>query len=288
MIRRKSKYGPKSKLISILIRTKNEDLFLEEVLVAIHNQLNNYFEIVIVDSGSIDNTLLIAKKYKCKIFKILPKDFSFGKSLNYGIEKCNGDIVVILSGHCTPVDKDWLDNLVSPLLNGKFSASFGRQIARESTHIFEKKAYLDNYPSSNKVNYTNFSNANSAINKNCWKRLKFDPNVSGSEDILWARNLNKMGKSYCYVYNASVYHSHNENFKSVYNRVLRERMPFINCAHKGVYLSQILKMIFKSFSLLLYVMAFKPKKIQNMVGFYNFEIPKIAAFVKLFFYERFF
>ena len=53
-------------MISIILRTKNEELYLEKCLIALKRQNFIKIEIILVDNGSIDNTLKIAKKYKCK------------------------------------------------------------------------------------------------------------------------------------------------------------------------------------------------------------------------------
>ena len=76
-------------LVSIIIRTLNEDKHLDELLSAIDMQEKNGFlyEVVIVDSGSTDKTLDIAKKYKARVTHINKQDFTFGKSLNIGDRK---------------------------------------------------------------------------------------------------------------------------------------------------------------------------------------------------------
>lgn len=50
-------------LVSFVIRTKNEDKFLEKVLRSLYSQSYTNIEIVVVDSGSTDETIKINKKY---------------------------------------------------------------------------------------------------------------------------------------------------------------------------------------------------------------------------------
>jgi glycosyltransferase involved in cell wall biosynthesis len=74
--------------VSIVIRTYNEQRHLPELLAAIsHQEVDFEFETVIVDSGSTDNTLDIAKKFGCRISHIPKTEFTFGRSLNVGCEK---------------------------------------------------------------------------------------------------------------------------------------------------------------------------------------------------------
>ena len=73
-------------MISVVIRTLNEEKYLEQLLSAIQSQDKEGFdiEIVIIDSGSTDKTLFIAKKFEARITYINKSDFTFGRSLNYG------------------------------------------------------------------------------------------------------------------------------------------------------------------------------------------------------------
>ena len=59
-------------LASIIIRTYNESEHLEDLLIALSKQELNSInvETIIVDSGSTDGTLEIAKKYKTRIIYI--------------------------------------------------------------------------------------------------------------------------------------------------------------------------------------------------------------------------
>jgi len=70
----------KNQKVSIIIRTKNEDNWLEACLKSIRLQSYKNYEIIIVDNGSKDRTLEIAKKYETKIVKI--KKFIPGKAIN--------------------------------------------------------------------------------------------------------------------------------------------------------------------------------------------------------------
>ena len=65
-------------LVSIVIRTLNEEKYLDELLGAINFQEKDGFnsEVVIVDSGSTDKTLEIARKYNSRVTYIDKKEFS--------------------------------------------------------------------------------------------------------------------------------------------------------------------------------------------------------------------
>ena len=133
-------------LTSIIIRTFNEQQYLDELLSKITEQESKLsdIEVVIVDSGSTDRTLEIAEKHECRITHIPKKEFTFGRSLNIGCEFSRGDIFVFVSGHCIPANRIWLDELIKPIIDGKASYTYGRQEAfghvlhvRELSHSVE-------------------------------------------------------------------------------------------------------------------------------------------------------
>ena len=212
-------------LISVIIRTLNEERYLGELLESISSQKVNNFEVevVIIDSGSTDKTLEISKKYDCRITYIDKNIFSFGRSLNIGSKFSNGAILVFISGHCIPVDNNWLEELVSPLINGKSDYVYGRQTGRDTTKYSEQKHFESFFPGpqiKTEVGYCN--NANAAILRNIWEPNKFDENITGLEDIELAERLILKGKKINYVSSACVYHIHDENWLQTFRRYERE------------------------------------------------------------------
>lgn len=53
-------------------------------------------EIVIVDMGSIDNTLDVAKKYNARIYSRIPENGNFDKNRKFGMEKASSDWILKL------------------------------------------------------------------------------------------------------------------------------------------------------------------------------------------------
>ena len=92
--------------ISVIIRTLNESKYLPSLLENIIRQkVDLPVEIVLVDSGSTDGTISIAKHFGCKIILIQKDQFSFGRSLNLGCEASSGLFLVFISGHCVPYNE---------------------------------------------------------------------------------------------------------------------------------------------------------------------------------------
>ena len=60
---------PSPPLVSIIIRTKNEERWIDHCLSAIATQSIKNFEIILVDNNSDANSVKIAKKYPDKILR---------------------------------------------------------------------------------------------------------------------------------------------------------------------------------------------------------------------------
>ena len=159
-------------LASIVIRTYNEERYLNELLQAISKQENEVVdrEVVIIDSGSTDATLEIAESHNCRITHIKKSEFTFGKSLNMGCDFANGDFLVFVSGHCIPASDSWLDELCKPMVDGLVDYSYGRQVGRDTTKYSEDRHFEKWFPEYSKIPQEGFfcNNANAAVTRSAW------------------------------------------------------------------------------------------------------------------------
>lgn len=212
-------------LISIIIRTYNEERYLEELLNSINQQkLSKYkVEIIVVDSGSTDQTINIAKKYKVRLTHIDKKYFTFGRSLNLGCKFSKGEILVFISGHCIPTSNNWLERLINPIIKG-YGYTYGRQIGRDTSHFSEKQVFSRNFPKKTLQPQDGFfcNNANSAISRKIWKKYKFNEDITGCEDLELAKRYFNDDGQIAYISNAVVYHIHNEDWITIRRRYERE------------------------------------------------------------------
>lgn len=216
--------------ISVVIRTYNEERHLRELLTGIGNQLVSGYavETVIVDSGSTDGTLKIAREFNVRIVPIRKEDFSFGRSLNVGCSAATGDVLVFVSGHCVPATQDWLDKLVRPLTeqDGSIAYVYGGQRGDERSRFSEKQIFSKYFPEISKIPQDGFycNNANAATLRSVWAQHQFDEELTGLEDMHLAKRLIALKYKVAYVADAAVYHLHSENWKQVRRRFEREAL----------------------------------------------------------------
>ena len=213
---------------SIIIRAYNEEKHLGRLLEGIRHQTLKDVEIILVDSGSTDSTVEIAESYGARLVKIPSEEFTFGRSLNFGVREATYEYLVIASAHVYPVYPDWLASLMHPLLDGQVALTYGKQRGPASAKFSEQQIFHQWFPeTSNLRQETAFcNNANAAIRKSIWKKNPYDETLTGFEDLAWGKWAKEHGYAIAYVAEAEVIHVHHETPRAVFNRYRREAMAF--------------------------------------------------------------
>lgn len=84
-------------MISVTILTKNSEKYLEEILIT----LNDFDEVLLLDNGSKDNTLNIAKKFKNTTIRST-EFIGFGKLHNLAIDLAKNDWILSIDSDEIP------------------------------------------------------------------------------------------------------------------------------------------------------------------------------------------
>jgi 2-desacetyl-2-hydroxyethyl bacteriochlorophyllide A dehydrogenase len=215
----------KSPETSIIIRAMNEERWLPDVFAALHRQTYRDFEVLLVDSGSVDRTRDIGAANGARIVRLRTEDFTFGHSLNVGIAAARGRYMAIISAHAIPADADWLERLIAPLRQEEVVMVYGGQRGHDESKFSEWKDFKRVFPAvprpvKKPAPFAN--NANSAIKKEYWLRQAFDEGLPGLEDIHWAKHWMKRGLKVTYEPDAWVIHIHTETWAQVRRRYERE------------------------------------------------------------------
>ena len=134
------------KKISIVIPTKNagpDFPFLMKVL-----RLQEGFreiEIIIVDSGSTDDTVQIAESSDAIVVKIDPSEFSHSFARNLGAEHATGDFLLFTVQDALPPNSTWLYELFQVLKNRDVVAVSCAETPKEDADLFYRQICWNHY-----------------------------------------------------------------------------------------------------------------------------------------------
>lgn len=243
--------------VSVVIRSLNESKYIESCLSAIISQeINMPLEIIVVDSGSTDGTLEIAKSFGCNILEINKCDFSFGWALNVGVAQAKYPIVVSISAHCVPIGNNWLTFLIEPLLLGDAEMVFGSHLAGSESRTSEKNYFKTKFSIGHGVcRKPIMNNGNSAFLRELWLRRPFDNQLPAQEDMEFCKwHGSNSGARLYFKKDASVIHYHNDRNWNLYRRLYREyAVEFYIGEHSlsslFVFMAQMPVMVLKDFIL---------------------------------------
>ncbi|MCP5046204.1 MAG: glycosyltransferase family 2 protein [bacterium] len=205
--------------VTIVIPAKNEGDRIGKCLEAIHNQETTYpIEIVVIDSGSTDNTPDIVRQYPDVRLKEIPaQEFGHGKTRNLGAEMASGDVMVFLNADAVPVGNNWLAPLVHRLMEDDTIAGvFSRQLPNSDCYLYMARDLLASMPPTpslrtrtHALEYMIFSTVSCAIPRKIREQFPFDDHILIAEDQQWGKKVLEAGYKIAYEPASRVYHSHN-------------------------------------------------------------------------------
>jgi hypothetical protein len=226
--------------VSVVIRCHNEEAHIGRLLTGLTRQRRKPDEIVVVDSGSTDATTAIASAFPVTITHIDPSEFSFGAACNVGVARSGSDLVTFVSAHCFPVYDTWLERLIAPFQSPEVALSYGKQVGPPEGRYSEKRLLGQWFPDESVPRQRDpfCNNANAAIRRAVWSDgIKYDEELTGLEDLDWAKRALDTGHAISYVAEAPVVHVHDEGFAAVVNRYQREAI-----AHRQIYGQQAMRL----------------------------------------------
>jgi len=179
--------------------------------------------------------LAIASAFEVRVVSISAERFSFGHALNAGMTASTSDVAVFASAHVYPVYDTWIERLLASFDDERVALSYGRQQTPLGGRLSEQRLLSQWFPaqSTHRQHHPFCNNANAAVRRAAWEERPYDEQLTGLEDLDWAKRAMEAGHSIAYVAEAPVVHVHDESFKQVLNRYRREAI-----AHKEIYNDQ--------------------------------------------------
>lgn len=221
----------------IIMRSKDSDWVIAQSLAGLFAQEYRDFDLHIVDSGSRDRTLQIAREFPCRITEIASRDYYPGAVLNQAISQTHHEIIVFQNSDAVPLSPRSLGHLIRAFDDTRVQAAFARQIPRPEAEPWVRRDYAASFPASGKApDWLPFSLPLAAMRRTIWQQRPFQTATWGSEDVEWGFWAQRHKVPIRYVPNAVVMHSHNYTLRQLYGRrfIEGEADAFIHRAHLTV------------------------------------------------------
>ena len=238
--------------ISIVIPTYNGGKIFAQCLERITQQkFPGQVQIVVIDSGSTDETRTLAKKAGAIVKKIDKNSFHHARTRNKALDLVKFEHVVYMVQDAIPCSSTWLFDLKQALVQGKFYrfsiendvvAVYIRQIPHDDANLFARfqtdfhNEYLGHYPKIQKINslkqFHNMSykaalrsvrldNVCTIYKKEALIKNPF-PDIPFGEDLGWAYKTLLQGDKILYQPQIMIKHSHNRSAEYQLKRAVLE------------------------------------------------------------------
>jgi rhamnosyltransferase len=209
---------------SVIIRARNEGGAIGRTLDLLAAQTAGH-EVIVVDSGSTDDTTAIARGRGARVLTIEPERFTFGRALNVGCAEARAPVLVALSAHAFPRSRDWLERMVSHFDDERVACAYGESVDERFRPLeapaVQDASRLAAWP------YWGYSNSAGGVRASLWRERPFREDLPGSEDREWSRWALERGFVCVLDPALAVDHDHSrEGLRLSFRRYAREHRGF--------------------------------------------------------------
>ena len=210
------------KRASVVIRAKDEAASIGRTLDLLAEQdIGDSLETIVVDSGSKDATVTIARDARARVVEIPAREFTFGRALNRGCEAASGDIVIALSAHAFPPDSTWVRRMLDAFDDERVACACGYETDPLGSTLtgcrVQDAEDLHRHP------MWGYTNASGAFRLRSVAGRPFREDMPGTEDKEWAAYWVNRGRLAIVDPALSVDHTHHDDSPILtYRRSRRE------------------------------------------------------------------
>lgn len=235
-----------NKFISVFIPVFNGEKYLDECIKSVLSQelpAGYSLELLIIDSGSSDQSLEIIEEYKrdVTLMQIPNHEFTHGGTRQEAARVAKGEFILFLTQDATPAHDRWLISMIEPFyISDKVGCVFGNQVprddaaptikrevsgafamcSRDSILIHRQRSIVDG-TDTNTIN-SFFSDANSAVRRSLLLSSVPFRKVKYAEDQALAIDMQSMGYLKAYSPQGEVRHSNEYTSKQYFHRKFDE------------------------------------------------------------------
>ncbi len=199
---------------------------------AIKSQRLQPDKVLVIDSGSSDNTVQIASEAGFDVHSIAPSEFGHGRTRQLAVDMLpEFELLVFLTHDALLADVDALEKLIMPLKEDNMLAAVcGRQLPHENACVFAQHLRAFNYPSQSHVYSIDdivdrgiraafMSNSFAAYRRSLLMDVGgFPQDVIMGEDAYVAAKMLLKGYQLAYNAESCVHHSHYYSFFGGFKR----------------------------------------------------------------------
>lgn len=206
-------YKPTKRLFLLLDKLNKQTVPIHKIFLI--NTEQKYFDALIAGTD-------FWHRYKNVVVRhIAKREFDHGNTRKRAVSKLDSPYFVMMTDDAMPNNEKLLENLLSPVWEGKAAMSYARQLPNEECGVIERYTRMFNYPDKSvlkskedllRMGIKTFfaSNVCAAYDRAVYEELGgFVNRTIFNEDMIFARKLIDAGYKISYVAEAEVIHSHN-------------------------------------------------------------------------------
>ena len=215
--------------VSIVVLTRNAGPEFGELLRRLGSQDADFeYEVVVIDSGSTDDTTDLALRHGASVHTIDPSAFDHGATRNLGAARARGEYIAFLVQDALPLNDHWLSMMVEDLDHDQRVAGvYSRQLPRPEsgpltrvlvsgwataaserrTQFVSSPAAYRALPPQEKLKLAAFDNVSSCVRCSVLEEHPFERTRFG-EDLRWGKAVVEAGYALVYEPASTVLHSH--------------------------------------------------------------------------------
>ena len=233
-------------LVSVIIACYNHGKYLSDAIQSVHSQTYQYFELIVVDDGSVDNTKTVCLNYP-KVKYVYQENAGLSAARNMGIKHANGDYLVFLDADDWLLDQALEINL--NFLKSDVNAAFvsgGHKLYYEledKSWNIQQEVTEKHYC---KLMEGNFIGMHATVMYRSWvfEKFAYDVSLRFCEDYDLYLQITRFFPIIHHTKLIAVYRKHSHNMSSNYPEMMRYTLLVLEAHEKNLKTSEEKKSLF--------------------------------------------
>ncbi len=222
--------------VSFYIPCFNAQETIASCLDAVLKQTYPIAEIVIIDDGSIDNTIEVASRFPVRIIRQTNKGLA--ASRNTAVKNINAEFIASVDADCLP-ERDWLKHLMKRFNSLKISGAGGKLLETYSSTAFDlwRSVHMKQYWEKESAASFLFGSNTVFRKKALVKSGLYNESLKNNyEDVEICKHLKEKGYNFIYEPKAIVDHLKSDDLYSILNTYWKWNINFYK--KKKYYVNQ--------------------------------------------------